>query len=63
MLPVVNALFLASLYNWTIYAAVLAALTALWLRLRSARREGWHEMRLRFEEVPDPTIHSLDLLR
>jgi hypothetical protein len=63
MLPIVNALLLACLYNWTAFAIVLIILLAVWARIHAARREGWGELRLRYEEAPDPAIHTLNLLR
>jgi hypothetical protein len=63
LLPMVNALMLACLYNRTAFAIVLIVLVAAWARIRTTRREGWGDLRLRYEEVPDPTIHTLNLLR
>ena len=63
LLPVVNAVLLACLYNWALFAGVFVVLAALCIRLHRARREGWAEMRLRYDEVPDPAIHSLNLSR
>jgi hypothetical protein len=63
LLPIVNALLLACLYNRTAFAIVLVIVLAAWARIHAARREGWGELRLRYEEAPDPAIHTLNLLR
>jgi hypothetical protein len=63
LLPIVNALLLACLYNPIAFAVVLIVSFAAWARIRAARREGWGDLRLRYEEMPDPAIHTLNLLR
>ena len=63
LLPVVNGLLLACLYHRVMFAVVLVMEVAAWARVRATRREGWGELRLKYEEVPDPAVHSLNLLR
>jgi hypothetical protein len=63
LFPIVNGILLACLYNNMAFAIVLVILVAAWARLRKSRREGWGELRLKYEELPDPAIHSLNLLR
>jgi hypothetical protein len=63
LLPVVNAVLLACLYNWALFASVFLVLAAVWVRFHRERREGWADIRLRYDEAPDPAIHSLNLLR
>ena len=60
VLPLVNAVLLACLYNWALFAGVFAGLLGIWLHFR---RDGWTDMRLKYEEVPDPAIHGLNLGR
>jgi hypothetical protein len=62
-LPLVNGLLLVSLYNRTAFVVVLALLLGSWLRIHASRREGWGELRLKYEEVPDPAVHGLNLLK
>jgi hypothetical protein len=61
LLPVVNAILLAGLYNWAWFASALLALLAIGARMRRARRQAWEEIRLRYDEAPEPAIHSLHL--
>jgi hypothetical protein len=63
LLPVINAVLLACLYSPVLYTCVLLILLAVWVRLFRPRRQAWGELRLRFEEAPDPEIHTLNLLR
>ena len=61
-LPVVNGLLVACLYNGLAFGLVVAALTAIWWRVHKARTEGWEDLRLKYEEVPDPAVHGLNLM-
>ena len=63
LFPIVNGILLACLYNRTAFAGVLIILIAAWARLHTSRREGWGHLRLKYEELPDPAIHSLNLLK
>ena len=63
LLPIVNAALLACLYNRAVYVGVLTILLAAWARVHASRRVGWGDIRLRYEEVPDPAVHSLNLLK
>jgi hypothetical protein len=63
LVPVTNWLMLECLYSPAAYAVVLIILLAGWARLHASRREGWGELRLRYEEEPDPAIHGLNLLK
>jgi hypothetical protein len=61
--PLVNGLLLVSLYHPITYAVILGVLAAIWLGLYSARRQGFGELRLMYDDVPDPAIHGLNLSR
>jgi hypothetical protein len=63
LFPIVNGILLACLYNRGAFAIALIVLVAAWARLRASRRESWGELRLKYEELPDPAIHGLNLLR
>ena len=63
LLPVVCAILLAALYSRAGYLVLLAVLLAAWVRIRALRRETWGEVSLRYEELPDPAVQSLDLLQ
>ena len=62
-LPMVNAILLECLYHPLFYAAALTILAGVSMRLRAARREAWHDVPLRYDEAPEPAVHSLNLLR
>jgi hypothetical protein len=61
--PLVNGLLLISLYQPIAYVVVLGVIVASWLGLYSARRQGFGELRLTFDDLPDPAVHGLNLLR
>jgi hypothetical protein len=61
--PLVNGLLLISLYQPIAYAVLLAVLAAVWRGLYSARREGFGDLRLTYDDLPEPAIHGLNLLR
>jgi hypothetical protein len=63
LLPIVNALLLACLYHRVVFAVVLVILLASCARVHASRREGWGDLRLKYDELPEPAVHSLNLLR
>ncbi len=63
VLPTINWLLLECLYHPALFAVALTVLLAIWARLHAAREEGWGDLRLKYEESPDPAIHGLNLLR
>ena len=63
IVSLLQTLLLLILYNNVVFIVVLAALLAAWTRIHRIRRRGWAELHLKFEEVPEPAIHSLNLLR
>ncbi len=62
-LPMVNGLFVISLYQPVVYGVLLAVISAIWWSLYSARRQGFGELRLMYDDKPDPAVHGLNLLR
>jgi hypothetical protein len=60
--PFVNGLLLISLYQPIVYAVMLSVVVAIWLGLYSSRRQGFGELRLTYDDLPDPAIHGLNLL-
>jgi hypothetical protein len=63
MLALVHTLLLAALYDDALFASMLSILLIAWWRIRRARRQGWTYLRLKYEEVPPPAVHALNLLR
>jgi hypothetical protein len=62
-LPLVSGAMVACLYNPLAYVAAMVVLTAGWARLHAVRMETWGEVRLKYEESPDPEIHGLGLMQ
>src|ERR1017187_5400880 len=62
-LPTVNWLLLECLYHPAAFVVILTILLAAWTRLHATRRDGWRELRLLYEEAPEPAIHGLNLLK
>ena len=62
-LEMVNAIMLASLAHAALYALVFTALAGIWVGSNLIRREAWREVRLRWEDAPEATVHTLNLLR
>jgi hypothetical protein len=62
-LQLANALLLACLYHWVVFLVVMVVVIAVWARVHVMRRDGWGEMRLRYDEVPEPAVHGLNLMR
>jgi hypothetical protein len=62
-LPLVNGLLLVSLYHPIAYVVIFGVIVAIWLGLYSTRRQGFGELRLTYDDLPDPAIHGLNLLR
>ena len=63
LLPMVNGLLLESLYRPILYGVLLTMIVGIWIHIHATRRDDWGEMRLKYEELPDPAIHGLNLLR
>ena len=63
LVPTAQGLLLLSLYRPWFYLVIVCIQAATWRRFHIARREGWPELRLRFEDVPDPAVHGLNLIR
>ena len=63
LVPVLNAVLLAVLYKVPALVVALAALAAAWTRVHALRQEGWSDLRLKYEELPDPAVHGLNLMR
>ena len=62
-LPLVNGLLLISLFHPVFYVILFGVIAACWLGFYSTRREGFGELRLVYDDLPEPAIHGLNLLR
>lgn len=62
-IALVHALLMAILFRAVVLAMVLAALFAVLTHFHRMRRKGWPELRLKYEEVPEPAVRELRLLK
>jgi hypothetical protein len=60
--PLINGLLLVSLYKPIAYVVIIGVIVASWFGLHSTRRQGFGELRLIYDDLPDPAIHGLNLL-
>lgn len=63
VLPLVNLFLVECLFQAWLFVVVLAILTAVWLRVRAMRREARGELRLKYDEAPEPAVQGLGILR
>lgn len=63
LVPLLNAALLAILGNPLVTVLALGATGGAWTRLRHLRREGRSDLRLKYEEIPEAPLDSLNLLR
>ena len=63
LLPAVNAILLACLYNRFLFAAALLVLIGVWVPTQLLRKENQGSLRLKYDELPEPAVHSLNLLK
>lgn len=63
LLPLPNLILLGCVYNPIPFFIVFAGLIALGVHLRITRREYRSQIRLVYEEAPEPIVHALSLLR
>jgi hypothetical protein len=63
LLAPMNAILIACLYNPLLFSAVLVGMFAIWIQLHANRVRARREVRLKFDELPEPAILSLSLLK
>jgi hypothetical protein len=63
VLTLVHTLLLAALYNGVWYATLLSLLLAAWWWVHRTRRQGWADLRIKYEDAPAPAVRGLNLLR
>jgi hypothetical protein len=62
-MAMLHSLLLATLYNNLAFAAVCVGLLAAWMRVHHTRRQGWAALPLKYDELPEPAVQELRLLR
>jgi hypothetical protein len=60
--PAVYGLISMSIFSPIGLTIVLSLVAGVWTRLRSARRVAWGELRLKYDELPEPAVHGLNLV-
>jgi hypothetical protein len=63
LLAPVNALLLACLYSLPLFLAVLLVLLVSWALIHGNRTRARSDVRLKYEELPEPAVLSLSLLK
>lgn len=63
LLPLPNLILLSCLYNPVVFFIVLVSLIAIGKHLRVTRREFRSELRLVYEESPEPVVQAISLLK
>ena len=61
-MPLASFLIVAGVYYPTVFLIVMTVQLAAWKRIHSSREDGWGELRLKFDEVPEQAIHGLNLM-
>ena len=61
--PAVSALMVETVFSAAAFTAVVVLTVMMWRRVHHARRLAWSELRLTYDEAPDPAIQALSLLR
>jgi hypothetical protein len=62
-IPAVNGLMLFGLYHPVFYSVLFAITFSIWLNLFASRRAGLGDLRLMYDDVPEPAVHGLNLGR
>ncbi len=62
-IALLHTVLLAILYNTAVFVIVLAVLIAASVHIHRMRRQGWSELRLKYEELPEPAVRELNLLK
>ena len=59
--PILNMILSAALFSGAGFTFVLVMTAVAWRRIHAARREMWGELKLKYDEAPEPAIHGLGL--
>jgi hypothetical protein len=60
-LPIVNLIVVNAVYNTMAYAIVLGLLAASWVWAHHTRKMVWGQLRLTYDDTPEPDVRSLNL--
>jgi hypothetical protein len=62
LITALHSLLVSTLYSPVASALLAGTLLAAWVKIRRLRRDAWSEIRLKFDEVPEPAVSGLNLL-
>jgi hypothetical protein len=62
-LAALQSLLVSILFSAAKFTVTMAVLVPAWLHIRRQRRKGWSEIRLKFDELPEPAVSGLNLLQ
>jgi len=63
IISLLHAVLLAVLYSKHAFLVVSAVAIIGWIYVRGDRRAGWADFRFKFDDVPEPAVETLNLLR
>jgi hypothetical protein len=58
-----QSLLVSTLFSPARFVVAMALLLPAWAQIRRRRRQGRNEIRLKFDEVPEPAVSGLNLLK
>jgi hypothetical protein len=62
-LPAICGAMVVCLYNPLAFVPAMVAIVAAWMHVHAERSGNWGRLPLKWEELPDPAIQGLDLLK
>jgi hypothetical protein len=60
--PAVQGILFVSVHKPFMYVIVMSLTAYAWRRAHGLRRDGWADLRLKYEDAPDPAVSGLNLL-
>jgi hypothetical protein len=59
----IHSTLLAILFYTPAHCVITPVLMIGWIRVRRTRRQGWATLRLKYQDLREPAVHALNLLR
>ncbi len=61
ILPLVNLMIVSAVYNVFGFAFVMVLLASTWIWAHHTRKMVWGQLRLTYDDTPEPAIRGLNL--